>query len=178
MPESLSRTLLAAELLLVVLPTSLFVVPFVVPAAIMLTPVALLGLSTTVLQGGPRLGQDLWTGAGLLLMALLALCAIAALVCLVGLCGRFVVLGRAGLTGQSRMARLGILLALPPLLLSSLPRLLEEVAAPAFDAERLLVALLYGGVPLLVPAAHLLAELRVRPAPDRPAATGPAAPGS
>ncbi|UFN50678.1 hypothetical protein LPC08_08710 [Roseomonas sp. OT10] len=167
----MSRTLFAAEMVLIAMPASLFVVPFLLPAIVLLVPVALLGLVHTVLAGGPRMGEELWTGLGLLLMAMLCLCAVAALFLFVGLGGRFLLLGRDGLRGQGRAARIAILLAAPPILLSSLPRLYAEASAGPLDLNRMAAALMYSGLPLLIPAAHLLIELRAcLRSPARPGA--------
>ncbi|WP_426957396.1 hypothetical protein [Muricoccus radiodurans] len=169
MPETLSRMLVAAEVMLIAVPASLVVLSFALPAAFVLTPVALLGLVQTVLAGGPRMGQDLWTGAGVLMMALTGVCAVGAFLVFLALAGRFVLLGRGGLAGCSSLARLAVLLALPPILLSSLPRMVEAWSVSPIDPDRVAAAAVFGGIPLLIPAIHLLLELRAsrqtRPAP-------------
>jgi len=149
-------------MLLIGLPTAFFfVVPFAVPAAFLLTPVAIFGLAGTLLEGGPRLVRELWVGAGILLTALLAICTIVALLCLLGLAATFLLRGRAGLGGQSRLLRYGILFGTPPFLLVSIPSLVTAFQTyPFVAADRLLPALLYSGLPLLVPAVHVAWEVR------------------
>ncbi len=175
MPEAVSRTILAVEMVLLALPGSLFVVPFALPAILLLTPIALLGFVQTVMAGGPEIGERLWTFAGVLLTAMLCISAIAALFSFVGLAGVFLFLGRNGLSGKSTMTRAAILFAAPPLLFSSIPRVWTEVAAGSLDMDSLAATLCYAGVPLLVPAVHLLLEVRssLRQPPASPGTSGP-----
>ncbi|MFT8243759.1 hypothetical protein [Roseomonas sp. BN140053] len=163
MRETHSRLLLAAEML-PALPCAVLMLTMTVPAAVMLTPIALFSLGAMLVQGRPKLFQDLWTGGGVLLMALLAACTVVAVCCLLALAVTFLADGRAGLRRRARLVRIGVFSALPPLLLWTLPRVAQDLLAAPLDADRVLAGLVYSGVPLLLPAAHLLLEARRRPA--------------
>ena len=163
MREPLSRALLGAEMVLFALPTAfIFVVPLAVPAAFLLAPLALLGLVRTLLEGGPQTGQEVWAWTGVLLKGVLAICALVALLCLLRLSVAFLLRGRAGLAGRSWLLRRGILFGAPPVLLSSIPGLVQGYGIGPLASHALLAALLYGGFPLLVPAVHLAWEVRAR----------------
>jgi hypothetical protein len=159
MRESISRIIFAAEVVLVGVPTAfIFVLPLVLPAAFILTPIALFGLAHTLIDGGPI--SDLWYGAGVLVKGLLSICSIVALLCLLALGMTFLSLGRAQLQARTLLLRWGMLFACPPILLSSIPGLVSEITSYPFSSDRLLAALLYSGLPLLLPACHLALEFR------------------
>lgn len=161
MSELHSRLLFAFEVVLIGLPgTFFFVVPFAIPAALLLTPITLFGLAGSLIKGGPQIGHELWAGAEVLVMALVGLSTVAALLCFLGLSTIFLFLGRAGLSKQTGLLRWGLLCGSPPILLSSIPRVVEEIGLRPFDLDRLLPSLLYSGLPLLIPAVHVALEVR------------------
>ena len=157
MSETASRLLFAAETVLFGVPTMLIVCPEVIPAAFSLTPIALYGLVQTLIQDGPSQSNDLWTGSELLGMALLGSCSVVAIVYLLRLGSAFLRRGRTGLAGKTKLLRRALLWALPPLSLWSVPRLYKDTAR-----DTAVALLLQGGLPLLIPAAHLMLEMGLR----------------